>query len=128
MKLPFTFEQTAEVRAAYCAAEAQKNLAKALEAVLREVETKVLFTNETVVTMNFSEICKRYNVNGAGYKREKETEEYMKVAPVYDELVAKIKAGFPTSVVTLEKKTEYVWAGEKEFLTIDWTPPLKVEE
>ena len=37
MKLPFTAEQTGQVRKDYCARVAQENLKKALESVLREV-------------------------------------------------------------------------------------------
>lgn len=129
MKLPFTFEQTEEVRAAHCARVTQGNLARALEAVLTAVETKVLFTNETKVEMDFTNIAQKYNI-GAYKSGMPDGSTPMLVFPsVREELIAKIREGFPTSVVTLEMRpSEWKGGKDKEWLTIDWTPPLTLDE
>lgn len=129
MKLPFTFEQTEEVRKAHCAARVQENLKKALEAVLREVETKVLFTNETKVEMDFSNIVQKYNINEHKSGMPDGSTPVLVFPSVREELLAKIREGFPTSVITFEKRAPHFVGGkEREFLVIDWTPPLTLGE
>ena len=129
MKLPFTFEQTEEVRKAHCAERQQDNLKKALEAVLREVETAVLFTNETKREMDFTNIAQKYHIDEHKSGLPDGTTPMLVFPSVREELLTKIREGFPTSVVTLEMRPAQ-WKGckDREWLSIDWTPPLKVEE
>ena len=129
MKLPFTFEQTEEIRVAHCARVAQGNLKNALEAVVREVETKVLFTNETKCEMDFANIVQKYNIDEYKSGMPDGSTPMLVFPSVREALISAIRNGFPNSTITFSKKTpEWKGAKEREYLTIDWTPPLKVEE
>lgn len=128
MKLPFTFEQTEQVRKDYCEKISQQNLAKALEAVLREVETAVLFTNETKREMDFTNIAQKYSIDEHKSGLSDGSTPMLVYPSVREELLTKIREGFPTSVVTLTMRApQFVGGKEREWLTIDWTPPLTTE-
>lgn len=129
MKLPFTFEQTEQVRVAHCARVAEGNLAKALEAVLREVETKVLFTNETTTSFDFTSIAQKYSIDEYKSGMPDGSTPMLVFPSVREALLAKIREAFPTSTITFAKKTpEWKGSKEREWLTIDWTPPVTLEE
>jgi hypothetical protein len=129
MKLPFTAEQTEQVRKDYCERISRENLKKALEAVLREVETAVLFTNETKRSMDFTNIIQKYHIDEHETGLPDGSTPMLVFPSVREELLTKIREGFPTSVITFEKrKPEWTGAKEREFLTIDWTPPLTADE
>ena len=129
MKLPFTFEQTEEIRKAHCAARQQDNLKKALEAVIREVETKVLFTNETKVEIDFTNIAQKYHIDAHLTGMPDGSTPILEFPSVRKQLIIQIIDGFPTSEVAFTiREPEWKGGKEREYLTIDWTPPLKLEE
>lgn len=113
MEVPFRFENSEAVRTRYCEAESRKNLKLAVEAVIREVETKVLYTYKTSISMDYTQFRRKLGETKIGLP---DGSTPMLVIPsVLDEFMLVLKESFPDSVI------EVVEDGKRELLKIDWS-------
>lgn len=113
MELPFTFDKTEKVRAQYCDAEARKNLKSAVETVARHVETKVLYTFETKMTMDYTQFRRKLGETSIGMPNG--STPMLVIPSVLDEFMLVLKESFP------ESRIEVTQDGKRELLSIDWT-------
>ena len=113
MELPFTVDKSEEVRTRYCDAEARKNLKNAVETVVREVETKVLYTFETKMTMDYTQFRRKLGETSIGMPNG--STPMLVIPAILDEFMLVLKESFP------ESRIEVIQVGKRELLSIDWT-------